>query len=83
MPQKPYNECEKFKFRAKNGLHLKLRPQKTSKDDLVNPGDMVTRTGDREISVVSGRVGMYGSRLHTPPEFAEKNCPPPPPPDHN
>ena len=54
MPQKPYNEYEKFKFCAKNGLHLKA--QKSSKDDSVNPGDMVTRTGDREIGVVSGRL---------------------------
>ena len=32
------------------------KAQKSSKDDSVNPGDMVTRTGDREISVVSGRL---------------------------
>ena len=31
MSQKPYNEQEKFKFWAKNGLNLKLRHRKDQK----------------------------------------------------
>ena len=29
-------------------------------------GDLVTRTGDREIRSVSGRVGMYGNMIKNP-----------------
>ena len=57
MPQKQYYEYEKFKFWAKNGLHFKLRHRKAQK--MIYLGDMVTRTGDREVGVVSRRVGMY------------------------
>ena len=47
MPQKPYCECEKFKFRAKNGLDLKLRHRQAPK--MISSGryrDPYGRAGD-------------------------------------
>ena len=47
-------EKEKFTFWAKSGLNLKQGTEKLKR--WFYPGDMVTRTGDREIGVVSVRL---------------------------
>ena len=54
MPQKPNFGSKTIRILGEKGDKFQSKAQKSSKRDLV------TRpTGDREIVVVSGRVGMY------------------------
>ena len=66
MSQKPYNETKKYKFWEKKWAKFKLKHSKAQ--SLFDPGDLVTCTGEREISVVSARL------LDNPGELVYMKC---------
>ena len=57
MSQKPNFESKQIRILGEKGINSKVKHRKLT--TRFYPGDLVPRTGDREIVVVSGRVGMY------------------------
>ena len=57
MHQKMYYEKQQFTFGGKKGVHIKLKHRKDQK--IILSGDLVTHTGEWEISAISRRVGTY------------------------
>ena len=63
MSQRAYTEQKKVRIlRKENGLNFKLKHRKAQKSILPR-GDLVARTGEREISAVSGRPTVGVQRV--------------------
>ena len=56
MREKPNYESKKIRSLGENGINFKLKHRKAHNSFFL--GDLLTRTGDREIGVISGRISM-------------------------
>ena len=58
MPEKLNYKSKKIRRLGENGINFKLKHRKAHNSLIFFLGDLLTRTGDREIGVTSGRVSM-------------------------